>query len=188
MLFVRNNTIIIDRGISPTAAKQRQSYDLASERVLLWIDLSRVPRDAAIYDARLIIPVIGPVGRGVDLRVGRIARAWDPLLASWTHRTERDEWAQPGGLEGFDFTPWVATAAAVPAGTTTATPVHVAFDVTSDVQAFQRSGARPGWIIGGDARVGAARNVQLPSAPALAVKYSGDKTVAVLAGLTSGGI
>lgn len=188
MLFIRNNSIIVDRGISPSSAKSRQSYDLSAERMLLWVDVSRVPREASIYSASLVIPVIGPVGRAVEVLVGRILRDWDPAVATWTTRKPGREWSSPGGLDGVDHAPWISTAVAVPGGTTPAMPVHVSVDVTADIRAFQVSRVRPGWMLSGNARVGSARNVQLQAAPALAVKYSGDKSASHQAGLMPGGM
>lgn len=189
MLFTRTNTVMIDRGIAPEQSKQRQSYALTVERMLLWVDLHDLPEGVTINAARLVLGVIGPVGAGTEVRIARILRQWDPMLATWDERMADVAWGEPGGKDGVDFGPWSAAAVAVPSGTTPATPVAVAFDVTDDLRVSQRLRAsRPGWVISGTARVGGVRNIQLPCSPALSVKYSGAKAAALQAGLTTGGI
>ena len=187
MLFQRTNAVIIDRGISESDEKQRQSYDLPTERMLLWFSLPQFPRGVTIQEARLVLAVLGPLGMGVEVKIGRILTPWDPMLATWTLRTATQAWAAPGGREGVDFEEFVGHAASVEPGTSAASPVALSFDVTRDLLRSQRQhGANPGWMIAGTARVGGCRNLQLRSSPALSVKYSGAQA-AVQAGLMPGG-
>jgi hypothetical protein len=167
MLFQRTNTVILDRGIAEGDPQ--------------------LPRGVTIQEARLVLAVLGPIGDGVEVKIGRILQPWDPLVATWELRTATEAWAQPGGREGTDFSPFVGHAASVLSGTTPASPVTMSFDVTQDLERSQRQhGATPGWLISGTARLGGVRNLQLRSSPALAVKYSGAQA-AIRAGLVSGG-
>ena len=188
-MFLRTNAVIIDRGISPTAAAQRQSYDLTMERMLLWFELPLLHNKVMIQEASLVLAVTGPTGEGVELKIARILRNWDPARATWVLRTATLPWSAPGGVERVDFTEWRAAAVSVVPGTTNAHPVHVSFDVKDDLFVSQRQGdARPGWIVSGAARVGGVRNLQLVSSPALAVKYSGAEAAVPMAGLAPGGL
>lgn len=187
-MFLRTNTQIIDRGISPAAAAQRQAYDLATEKMLLWFALPRLPSGVTIQDAKLVLAVVGPTGEGVELKIARILRNWDPAQATWMLRTPTHPWSAPGGVERVDFSSWSGVAVSVPPGTNNQTPVHVSFDVTRDLILSQRqASSRPGWAVSGTARVGGVRNLQLVSSPGLAVKYSGAEA-AVPSGLAPGGL
>lgn len=190
MLFLKTNTTVLDRGISETVSKQRGTYDLLTERMLLWFDLRRVPPGGKIYKATLILPVTGPTGNGVEVKVGRVIPKWDPLQATWAERdpSQSREWAEPGGKEGTDYSPWVGAAASIPPGTSALTPVYVSFDVADHVRlALARNHKSVGWFVAGTARIGGVRNAQLPATPALSIKYSGAQAAAIGAGLMSGG-
>lgn len=190
MLFLKTNTLVLDRGISEATSKQRQTYDLASERMLLWVDLRAIAVDARVYQARLILSVTGPTGNGVEVKVGRIIPKWDPLQATWTERDPNMEraWSSPGGREGTDHSAWVGAAVSVPPGTTSLAPVYVSFDVSDHVRlALAKNHKSVGWFVSGTARVGGVRNAQLPATPALSIKYSGAQAAAFGAGLLSGG-